>query len=359
MSDNSPAGRAVAWWLLLVCALIFAMVVVGGVTRLTHSGLSMVEWKPLLGAIPPLTEEAWEESFRRYQAFPEYRLVNHRMTLEEYKGIYYVEWFHRLLGRLIGAAFLLPFLWFLWRRAIPRRLAPRMAGIFLLGALQGLLGWYMVKSGLVDDPRVSPYRLTAHLTLAVAIYGMILWSALDLLSPERRAPRGFRPAAGVTALIFLMIASGGLVAGNRAGLAYNTFPLMGDHWIPPGLFVLEPWWHNLFENIALVQFDHRLIAWLLLGAIPWVWWRIWRDEGTPVRARITATLLLGWLPIQVGLGIATLLHRVPVPLASAHQAGALLLFTLALATAHALRPVILSPHERRHPTPYRRLRAAR
>src|SRR5712691_11113074 len=333
--------RAVAYWLLACCALVLAMVVVGGITRLTHSGLSIVEWQPIVGTLPPLDEGAWQETFLKYQQTPEYRLVNPDMTLSGFKSIYWWEYIHRLLGRLIGAAFLVPFLWFALRGKITRALAWKLAGIFALGALQGAIGWYMVQSGLVDDPRVSQYRLTAHLGIAFLIYAAMLWIALDLLFPQasraEAAPRGLRRFAfALAALIFVMALSGGLVAGIRAGLAYNTFPLMNGRFVPPEIFAIEPWYLNFFGNMATVQFDHRLIAWLLAFLVPWFWLRV-RLAGAPPRARLGADLLLGALVLQITLGIATLLHAVPVPLAAAHQAGALLVFSAALFVAHSLR----------------------
>ncbi len=339
---TSPAlpssDKPVAVWLLVCCALIFAMVVLGGVTRLTRSGLSIVEWDPIMGAIPPLTQSQWDETFDKYKQTPEYIKVNRGMSLDEFKGIFYMEWAHRLLGRLIGVAFLLPFLYFLARRRITRALVPKLATLFVLGGLQGALGWYMVKSGLVDNPHVSAYRLTAHLAFAVIIYAYLFWTALGLLYPPaaRPAPDGLRRfGAAVTALIFLMILSGGFVAGNKAGFAFNTFPLMNGRFMPEGMYAMQPLWSNLFENIATVQFNHRLIAYLLVLVIPLFWWRATR-EALPARARLGAHLLLGWLAVQVLLGIATLLYIVPVPLAAAHQAGALVLFSLALFLQHAL-----------------------
>jgi len=331
-------NRAVAAWLLVCCALVFAMVVVGGVTRLTHSGLSIVEWQPIVGTLPPLDEAAWLEAFGKYKQTPEYRLVNPGMNLEGFKGIFWWEYVHRLLGRLIGAAFLLPLLWFALRGRIARALAWKFAAIFGLGALQGALGWYMVQSGLVDNPRVSQFRLTAHLGIAFLIYAAMLWIAFDLLfaraGPVSRRLRGFALALAV--LVFVMVLSGGLVAGTRAGLAYNTFPLMNGRFVPPEIFSLDPWYLNFFSNMATVQFDHRLIAWLLAFLAPWFWLRV-RREAAPRRAKLAADLLLGALALQIALGIATLLLAVPVPLAAAHQAGALLVFSAALFAAHSLR----------------------
>ena len=337
------APRAVAAWLLACCALVFAMVVVGGVTRLTHSGLSITEWQPIVGTLPPLSMADWEVAFAKYRETPEYRQVNHAMTLAEFKGIFWWEYFHRLLGRLIGVAFLVPFLWFAVRRRIPEGYGAALAGIFVLGGLQGALGWYMVKSGLVDDPRVSQFRLTAHLGLAFVIFAAMFWVALSLLAPARIARPGPRErsarrfASAFAGLVFAMVLTGGFVAGIRAGFAYNTFPLMNGHVVPPEIMLLDPWWKNFFYNMATVQFDHRLLAWVLAFAAPLLWWNVRAAAGAPARARTGAHLLLAMLAVQIALGIATLVHVVPVPLAAAHQAGALLVFALALHVAHALR----------------------
>ncbi len=338
---DQTSRRQLAAWLLVCCALLFILVVVGGVTRLTHSGLSIVEWQPIVGTLPPLNESAWHEVFLKYQQTPEFRQVNSGMSLEEFKGIFWWEYAHRLLGRSIGFIYLAPLLYFLVRRKIDRALAWRLGAIFVLGGLQGALGWYMVKSGLVDDPRVSHYRLTAHLGLAFVIYAAMLWQALGLLAPRQPpqrdpARRGlWHFSLALTTLIFVMVLLGGLVAGIRAGLAYNTFPLMNGHWVPPDILALEPWHSNFFNNIATVQFDHRLIAWLLAALIPWFWWRSTRVPLTPL-----ARLWCGALPVvfalQFGLGVMTLLLAVPVALGAAHQAGALLLLTTALMVNHQL-----------------------
>ena len=335
-------ARAVATWLLVCCALLFAMVVVGGVTRLTHSGLSITEWQPIVGTLPPLSDAQWNEAFQKYQATPEYSLVNRGMTLEGFKGIFWWEYVHRLLGRAIGAVFLVPLLWFVARRRIPPGLAPMLFGIFLLGALQGALGWYMVKSGLVDDPRVSQLRLTAHLALAFVIFGAMFWTALSLLTPERSAPSPRvkslgNNAKGLVCLVFAMVLSGGLVAGIRAGFAYNSFPLMNGHVVPPEIMLIDPWYLNFFNNMATVQFDHRALALALVLLIALFWWRVRTTPDVSRRARIGMHLLLALLVVQVALGIATLLLVVPLPLAAAHQAGALLLFAASLNVAHALR----------------------
>ena len=338
----AASSRAIVAWLLVCCALVFAMVVVGGVTRLTHSGLSITEWQPIVGTLPPLSAADWNEAFAKYQATPEFREVNHAMTLAEFKGIFWWEYFHRLLGRAIGIAFFVPLAWFALRRRLPHGLAPQLAGIFVLGGLQGAMGWYMVQSGLVDDPRVSHFRLTAHLGLALAIFAAMLWIGLGLLrrpvGGDRARLAGLRRAGlALAALVFIMALTGGLVAGIRAGFAYNTFPSMNGYVVPPEILMLEPWYRNFFYNMATVQFDHRLIAWTLAVVVPLFWWRVRHNEAATPGMRIGADLLLAALAVQVALGIATLLLRVPVPLAAAHQAGAVLSFAAALNVAHALR----------------------
>jgi len=342
MRATQPAGtRQVAVWLLICCALVFAMVVVGGITRLTHSGLSMVEWQPIVGTIPPLDQAQWQDVFEKYQRTPQYQKVNRGMSLDEFKNIFWWEYIHRLLGRAIGLAFFIPLLYFVMRARVDSALAWRLLIIFVLGGLQGALGWYMVKSGLVDDPRVSQYRLTAHLGMAFLIYGAMLWTALGLLAPgsasdDPRRRRSYRRAVGLSVLIFVMALSGGLVAGIHAGKAYNTFPLMNGHVVPPEYLMLQPWYENFFSNMAAVQFDHRLIAWVLFFAIPLFWLG---TRGLQLRpgARRACNLLPIALGLQIAIGIATLLLVVPVPLAAAHQAGALLLFTVAIWAAHELR----------------------
>lgn len=338
MTDDDR--RAVAAWLFLCAALVFAMVVVGGVTRLTHSGLSIVEWQPLVGALPPLSDAAWQELFAKYRETPEFRLVNFDMDLDGFKRIFWWEYLHRLLGRVIGLVYFVPFAWFLLRRRIDAHLAWQLAGIFVLGALQGAMGWYMVMSGLVEDPRVSHFRLTAHLGLALAIFAAELWVALALLGATRG--RSARPtplataALVLVAVVFLMALTGGFVAGLRAGKAYNTFPLMNGHLVPPEILMLEPWWRNFLYNMATVQFVHRGIAWLLIFAVPWFWWRAMRAD-LPAGARLSCHALLVATGAQVALGIATLLAAVPVTLGAAHQGGAVVVLACALWAASALR----------------------
>jgi cytochrome c oxidase assembly protein subunit 15 len=336
----APRGpRAVAVWLLACCALVFAMVVVGGVTRLTHSGLSIVEWQPLIGAVPPLGDAAWEAEFSKYKRTPEFKQRNFDMTVECFKGIFWWEYAHRLLGRAIGVVFLLPFLYFLVRKRIDRPLAWKLAGIFVLGGLQGALGWYMVASGLVDDPRVSQFRLTAHLTLAFLIHAAMFWVALGVLVPERYgSPPGLRKLGTLlVVLVFAMVVTGGLVAGIRAGYAYNTFPLMNGHFIPPEILMMQPWWKNFGYNMATVQFDHRIVAWALAILVPLAWLQAWRSPAVARHASWAATALVFAVSLQITLGIFTLLLRVPVELGAAHQGNAVIVLTCALWLRHALR----------------------
>jgi len=328
-------NRQIAVWLLVCCAMVFFMVVLGGVTRLTGSGLSMVQWDPIFGVVPPLDQQAWEEVFDLYKQSPEYQKINIGMDLAGFKQIYWFEFAHRLLGRTIGMVFLIPFLFFLVKGRMHRPLVPRMVALFVLGGLQGLLGWYMVKSGLVDNPHVSQYRLTAHLGLAIVIYAYMFWIALGLLPEKPRdnpaaGPPGLRLFAGLLAgLVFITALSGGFVAGLKAGHAYNTFPLMDGRWIPEVIFMQEPLWRNFFENIATVQFDHRVLAIItFLGVVSlWIYGRK-QNLSTQVRTGLHLLLLAGVL--QVALGISTLLLHVPTALAATHQGGALLLLTVIL-----------------------------
>ncbi len=353
-TSTNTDQKAIAIWLLVCCATIFGMIILGGVTRLTGSGLSMVEWAPIMGILPPLNQAEWQETFSLYQQFPEYKLKNFNMTLSEFKSIFWFEYGHRLLGRSIGIIFLLPFLFFLFRGKIEKSLTPKLIIMFVLGGLQGLMGWYMVKSGLVNDPHVSQYRLTAHLGLAVVIYAYMFWVALDLLYPKingssnNTAAKNTKHRLGrlsliITGIIVITILSGGFVAGTRAGFAFNTFPLMDGRLIPNGLFDLSPVWLNFFENIVTVQFDHRVLATLLFLIIPIFWFKTGKLAGRLASepklqplARTGSHLLLAALLLQVTLGISTLLLVVPVALAAAHQAGAIILLTAALFVSQQL-----------------------
>jgi cytochrome c oxidase assembly protein subunit 15 len=343
LTDPDMRGRLVVW--LLVCTLIvLGVVVVGGYTRLTHSGLSIVEWQPIVGTILPIGPEQWEAAFARYRETPEYQKVNAGMSLAAFKEIYWVEWIHRLLGRLSGAVFGLPLLYWLARRRVSRRLAVRLTAFLVLGGLQGALGWYMVASGLVDIPRVSPYRLTAHLGLATVLLAGLWWTALDLMSPTPPAhgtPPGVRRAAtAIVGLAFVTILSGGFVAGTRAGFAFNTFPLMAGQLVPDGLYAGRPLYESLFEHIPSVQFHHRLLATTLAAASVALWWRARRtDVSYP--ALIATRLLAGVVAVQATLGVATLLYVVPVPLATAHQGWAMVVLLTALLARHRMRRVAI------------------
>ncbi len=339
--ERQAQDRTVAYWLLLCCGLVFIMVVLGGFTRLTGSGLSMVDWRPLMGVLPPMGDAEWQRVFEMYQQSPEFQKVNAGFGVDEFKSIFWLEYLHRLLGRLIGLVFLLPFVYFFARGYIQRNEWAKYLLMFVLGGMQGLLGWYMVKSGLVDVPRVSQYRLTAHLVAAFTIYAYMFWVAMSLLFPRPRNA-GKHPWYGKTlalaTLISVTIISGGFVAGLRAGKIYNTFPMMGDYWFPPGLMALEPFWRNFFDNMATVQFDHRWLAITTFVLIVVFWFRA-RKADMPARARPAVNALLHTAVLQVALGITTLLLAVPVVLGAAHQAVAMLLFTVALYLVHALRRI--------------------
>jgi cytochrome c oxidase assembly protein subunit 15 len=335
-------ARAVAGWLLGVAGLVWIMVAIGGATRLTGSGLSIMEWAPLSGALPPMTEAEWNRLYDLYRTIPQYALVNQGFGLEGFKQIFWLEWIHRQWGRLIGMAYLGGFLWFWLRGRIPAGYKPRLLGLLALGGLQGGVGWYMVASGFeADRTAVSPYRLVIHLGLALAIYAALLWTALGLLRPQPEAPAVARPVrrmVQVTAwcLVAAMLA-GGFVAGTRAGFTWNTFPLIDGSLVPQGLLALDPWWRNLTANLLTVQFNHRLLATLAgLAAAGAVWAALRRLPAG--RARRAVLGLGAAVALQYGLGVATLLWVVPASLGTLHQATAVLVLTAALLALHALRP---------------------
>ncbi|MBR1189642.1 COX15/CtaA family protein [Bradyrhizobium sp. AUGA SZCCT0160] len=331
-SEGLP-NRAVRWWLFAVAALIAIMVLVGGATRLTESGLSIVEWKPVTGTLPPLTDAQWAQAFEGYKTIPQYRELNAGMSLAEFKTIFWWEWSHRLLGRVIGAVYLLPFLFFLWRGMLGTELKRRLWVIFGLGALQGAVGWWMVASGLTQRVEVSQYRLAAHLMLALVIFAAIVWTLLRLADRPRPAASSRLKITGVAllALTFVQIYFGALVAGLRAGRVYNTWPQIDGAFIPSSarLFFEEPWWRNLFDNTLTVQFEHRMTAYALLAlavlhAIDAV-----ASRAGPAVVR-GAWWLVAAIVVQAVLGILTLLHQVPIDLALAHQAVAMVVLTLAI-----------------------------
>lgn len=330
----------VSRWLFLCAFMILVMVALGGATRLTGSGLSIMEWAPLIGALPPLSHAEWERLFRLYQQIPQYQLLNKGFGLAGFQQIFWLEWTHRLWGRLIGVVFLVPLVVFAWRGAIPRRMVPGLALLFVLGGLQGAVGWFMVASGFFpDSTAVAPLRLVIHLGLALILYAAILWVGLSVRRPEPAGgPARARGLANATlGLLALTIVAGGFTAGLHAGLDYNTFPLMDGRLVPDGYAMLEPFWRNLTQNIAAVQFNHRLLATAtalvaLAAAIAG-----WRAAPRPALA---LALLVG---LQYALGVATLLWVVPVPLAVAHQTNAVLALTAALALRHRLRAMKALP----------------
>lgn len=335
---KTQESKAVAGWLFVLAGLVFLMTVLGGVTRLTGSGLSMVQWAPIMGWFPPMGQSEWESAFSIYQTSPEFQEVNAHMDLEGFKGIFWLEFLHRLLGRVIGVTFLLPFFYFLAKGQLVRSHVPRVIGMFVLGGAQGVMGWYMVKSGLVDVPHVSHYRLAAHLGLAFVIVAYILWMAMDFRisfddAQKNRLSTPTILTLMLSVLVFVTVISGAFVAGTHAGLAYNTFPLMEGHWIPTSYWQLQPAWHNHLENIPTIQWNHRFLALLVFSSIVGFWFFIGRNASQS-SLKMGANLLLAMGIIQVILGILTLLYEVPVFLASAHQAGSMILFGLVLYNLH-------------------------
>jgi cytochrome c oxidase assembly protein subunit 15 len=316
--QTTPA--AVRNWLIVVAAMILFMIVLGALTRLTESGLSMVEWRPVTGWLPPMSDAAWQAELQKYLSSPQGMLINRGFDVAEFKQIFWLEYLHRLWGRLIGVAFALPLAWFWLRGRLSPALRPRLLVMLVLGGLQGALGWAMVASGLVDRPSVSHYRLAAHLLLAVALYAYTVWLILDLSgSSHRREDAGTRRFAdSLIALLVVTMTWGALMAGLRAGTSHNTFPTMSGYWIPPGLLELSPWWLNLFENGTTVQFVHRWLAQLLVLGVLLLALRVRRPETT-----LAGAMAL----VQLSLGIATILSGVNIAIATAHQAGAVLLLT--------------------------------
>ncbi len=344
MQRNSEYQHALVlgWWLLGCAAVVYLMIVVGGVTRLTQSGLSMVEWEPIRGIIPPLNHEQWMEEFNKYRQSPEYLKVNAGMSLEAFKRIFYWEYGHRVLGRVIGMIYFIPLLFFILKGMVPRAWYGRLFGLFVLGGLQGLMGWYMVKSGLVDVPRVSQYRLTAHLSLALVIFACMVWFGLDFLRGERRHQQAssmyLTATAVVIFVVFMIMMSGGFVAGTKAGYIMNTFPKMAGQWVPSGMLNIEPVWRNVFENPVTIQFIHRCLAFVVLAVVIWAF----------IKSRSqTFNTQFHWVKVvvicQILLGISALVMRVPVWLGAMHQAGAVALLTAALFAAHVARKTATEP----------------
>jgi len=327
--------NAVGLWLLAVALVILAMVVVGGLTRLTGSGLSITEWKPLMGAIPPLNDAQWADAFAKYQRIPQYAAQNQGMTLDGFKGIFWWEWSHRFLGRFVGVLFAVPFVWFAATGAIARKAWPRFIVLFALGGLQGLIGWWMVASGLEVRVSVAPYRLAIHLGAAVILLGAMIWTALDYLRGEGEG-RATRYALGFIALVYAQMLLGALVAGLHAGLIYNTWPDMNGRLVPEDAFYYAPWWRNFFENPGLAQFDHRMVAYALAALVVLVYARAIRRTGLAKKTGKAVTVLVA---IQIFLGVATLMLQAPQWLAATHQVVAALLFSAAVWHAHELKRV--------------------
>ncbi|WP_240796893.1 COX15/CtaA family protein [Terasakiella sp. SH-1] len=313
--------KIVGMWLFIVAGMVFLMVVLGGLTRLTGSGLSMVDWRPVTGWLPPLGTEQWQAVFELYKQSPQYQKVNFGMSLAEFQNIFWLEFLHRLWGRIIGLAFALPLIFFLYKKWISKPMILPLCGLFVLGGAQGILGWYMVKSGLVDVPEVSQYRLMAHLGFAFILYAALIWAGLKIYKGQGVHPEGGSRfyALFLWGMSYITILAGALVAGLDAGLTYNTFPLMDGDWVPGGLYNATPWYLNHFENVTTVQFQHRLLA-VTLFVFSCLFWLKYKN----IKA-VQACFFL--VSLQALIGIATLLAVVPISLASLHQAGGLLVFT--------------------------------
>jgi len=340
ISQHHATDKVIAKWLFVMCGMVFFMIILGGLTRLTHSGLSMVNWRPVMGWLPPIGLQEWQYVFDLYKESPEFKKLNDGMTIEGFKSIFWLEYSHRLWGRIMGVMFLLPFIFFLVKGWVNRKLMLRLIIIFLMGAFQGVLGWYMVKSGLIDNPDVSQYRLTAHLSAAIAIYGYMFWIGMSLVKVGHgvlifASPRLMIASIFIMFLICLTMISGGFVAGLDAGLTYNTFPLMDGQFVPDGLWNRNPWYSNFFENITTVQFNHRILAETSLFLIVGVWLAS-RKTNISNSARALFNAMLIMVLVQFVLGIITLMFVVPIFVASLHQIGALVLFTFLLCAIHTL-----------------------
>lgn len=338
-STGAAGMRSVRAWLIVVATLIVCTLMVGGATRLTESGLSIVEWKPVTGTIPPLTDAEWIRQFEAYKTIPQYREMNRGMSLSEFKTIFWWEWGHRLLGRLIGAVFLLPFLWFLWRGFLSSELKRRLWVIFVLGGAQGAVGWWMVSSGLTERVSVSQYRLAIHFMLALVIFSAIVWTLRRLdRRPPVVAPLRVKISGRILlVLVFLQLYFGALVAGLRAGRVFNTWPDIDGALIPTAarLFFEEPWWRNFFDNTLTVQFTHRMIAYTLVVLAAFHAIDAIRSRTSP--AVVTGALwIAAMMVVQATLGILTLLNQVPIDLGLAHQAVAIIVLTLALCQVELL-----------------------
>tara|TARA_Y100000588_G_scaffold393471_1_gene509642 strand:- start:1317 stop:2360 length:1044 start_codon:yes stop_codon:yes gene_type:complete len=327
---DNKIQKQITIWLTSACLLIFLMVIIGGITRLTRSGLSMVEWHPISGIIPPLSDTDWQEEFTKYQQFPEYQKINTQMTLDEFKFIFFWEYIHRLIGRLLGILFIIPFAYFYIKKKLQPPLIKKLLFMFFLGGMQGLYGWYMVQSGLIDNPHVSHYRLAGHLVLAFGLMAYILYTALDINKDSFQKGTNynrehFRPVLyWIIAILLLQVIYGAFTAGLKAGYGWNTFPKMAGQWIPDGLLPLSPWWKNLVEHQMTVQFIHRWFGWILCFLIPG-FWRYTRGFMLTDEQNCAITWFLYIVIGQFLLGMFAILFVVPIWLGVMHQAGACLL----------------------------------
>jgi cytochrome c oxidase assembly protein subunit 15 len=343
VDKNNATYRPVLIWLLTGCFLIYLMVVIGGITRLTGSGLSITQWKIITGTLPPLSDEAWQKEFEGYKQTPQYKLINSDFTLSDFKGIFWWEYIHRLLGRMIGIVFLIPFIWFWLRKKLPEGFMKKAWVLFALGGLQGFLGWFMVKSGLSENVHVSHYRLAIHLISAFTVFGFTFWYALDITSPPTPLPRGKgeqhflrRWAIILFSVVILQIIYGAFVAGLKAGYGYPTWPKMGDQWVPDDIVALEPVWKNFLEGAAGVQFIHRYIAYVVVIIVGILFYRSRKIQIDPTQKKIINALGIIVLA-QFTLGVITLLYGVPIVIAVLHQTGAFFLFATSLLFIHRTR----------------------
>ncbi len=329
--------KKIGWWLVLCTLLSLGMIVLGALTRLTQSGLSIVDWKPVTAWLPPMNDVAWQAAFDAYKQFPEYQRVNFSMDLAGYKSIYWLEYAHRLLGRIIGFVFAIPMFWWWSRGVLPRFLRGRMLGLLVLGGMQGFVGWFMVQSGLVDVPHVSAYRLTIHLLLATFLFAGLWWSALDVFFPESYSVnKSTRNRACVfLLLVWTTITAGGLVAGNRAGLIMADWPTMGGQWIPDGLVSMTPLWRNLLDNIITIQFQHRMLAYCVVLFAIFQFWTMVRDGVHGRITRLGFFVVLAVL-VQVSLGVGTLLLGVTPAIAACHQGMGMLVLAVSLMLCHRM-----------------------
>ncbi len=342
IQTSDQDDKAIGIWLILVALVVFTMIMVGGATRLTQSGLSMVDWKPISGIIPPLSVEEWQAEFDAYRQYPEYKLINKGMSLDEFKSIFYWEYGHRVLGRLIGLIFFIPMMYFFIRKKVKPELKLPLIGLFILGGLQGLMGWYMVKSGLVSEPEVSHLRLTAHLTLALIIIAALCWVAWGLMRPQKLSqtaalPSGlYRLSWAIFGLIFIQLMLGALVAGLKAGFAYNTWPLMGAAFIPEGLYAFSPLWHSILDHTMTVQFNHRMVAYaVFLSVLGLVYYVHRHNMVAPIKQ--AAWIVFAAVCAQIIIGIFTLIYVVPVSLGVLHQGGGVLVMLSMLFFLHQCR----------------------